>query len=244
LAAEEVGTIRCIGVNYHDHGVVQPIPKILKTWLSINVVQAELNFAVPPVPMVFLKPDTCVLHPSAPLILPRTASLDTDFEVELGVILSKTCKNVSEEEALDYVLGYITTNDVSARGVQFQTTQFCYGKGFDGFAPMGPTIVSAKSIPNPSVLELKCTLNGKVMQESRVSSMIFPVAKLVSHLSQSTTLKAGTVIMTGTPGGIGHSRTPPVYLKEGDDLRVCISHGLGTLVNPIILEGEERRVEQ
>jgi 2-keto-4-pentenoate hydratase/2-oxohepta-3-ene-1,7-dioic acid hydratase in catechol pathway len=109
---------------------------------------------------------------------------------------------------------------------------------------MGPTIVSAKSIPDPSVLELRSTLNGKVMQESRVSSMIFPVAKVVSHLSQGTTLKAGTVIMTGTPGGIGHSRTPPVYLKEGDDLRIWISHGLGTLMNPIMLEGEERHVEQ
>ncbi|KAH8820235.1 hypothetical protein F5884DRAFT_763305 [Xylogone sp. PMI_703] len=220
LAAEAIGTIRCIGVNYKDHG-------------------AELDFEVPPVPIVFLKPETSLLDPSAPLVLPHLARNDSDYEVELGVIIGRTCKNVSVAEALSYVLGYVTTNDVTARGVQFITSQFCYAKGFDGFTPMGPTLVSSSAIPDPSVLELKTTLNGTIMQQSSVRNMIFSVPQIISHLSQGTTLKPGTVIITGTPGGIGHSRVPAVYLSQGDELRIWISHGLGTLTNPIEVEKSE-----
>lgn len=198
--------------------------------------QQELNFEVPSVPIVFLKPENCLLDPSAPIILPRNATFDSDFEVELGVVIGRTCKNVSVEDAPSYILGYMTTNDVTARGAQFATSQFCYGKGFDGFAPMGPTLVSRKAIPNPAVLQLKTQLNGKIMQESSVKEMIFQVPTIISHLSQGTTLKPGTVIMTGTPGGIGHSRSPPVYLTKGDRLQIWISHGLGTLTNPIETE--------
>ncbi|EXJ85249.1 hypothetical protein A1O3_05924 [Capronia epimyces CBS 606.96] len=214
LSADEVGTIRCIGVNYTDHG-------------------AELNFAVPPVPIVFLKPNSALNDPSAPIVVPSFVA-DADFEVELCVVLGKECRNVTDDEALDYVLGYTTSNDVAARMAQTITTQFCHGKGFDTFAPVGPALVHASAIPNPQQLEMRTTLNGQEMQHVTLDSMIFPVARIVSHLSQATTLPAGTIILTGTPGGIGHSRTPPVYLQHGDDLRLWISGGLGTLTNPIV----------
>lgn len=195
-----------------------------------------MSFTIPPVPIVFFKPSSCVLSPSEPLVLPRQAASECDWEVELAVVLGKECKNVSEEEALDYVLGYMTANDVTARQWQFLTSQFSHCKSFDGFAPMGPTLVSPRCVRNPKELQLKTTLNGQTMQESQVSNMIFGIERLISHLSIETTLPRGTVILTGTPGGIGHTRTPPIYLKEGDDLRISISHGLGTLANPIIAD--------
>ncbi|KAH8883299.1 fumarylacetoacetate hydrolase [Thozetella sp. PMI_491] len=201
LSAGEVGTIRCIGVNYNGHG-------------------AELDFAVPPVPIVFLKPKAVLNDPSAPIIVPSFAK-DADFEVELCVFIDKECKNVLDE-ALSYVLGYTTSND------------FSHEKGFDRFAPMGPARVHASLIPDPQQLEMRSTLNGKDMQHATLDTMIFPVARIVSHLPQASTLPAGTIILTGTPGGIGNSRNPPIYLQEGDDLRLRISGGLGTICNPIM----------
>ncbi|PGG97077.1 hypothetical protein AJ79_09351 [Helicocarpus griseus UAMH5409] len=196
---------------------------------------AELHFEIPSDPAIFLKPSSTLSGPTSPIIIPKTLT-GIDFEVELAVIIGRTCKNATVANALGYVLGYTVSNDVSARGVQFQTTQFCYAKGFDGFAPLGPVVVAAKRIPDPQVMEVKTVLNGEEMQKSNTRNMIFSVAQIVAHLSRGSTLPAGTVIMTGTPGGIGHSRAPPVYLKEGADLRISISHGLGTLVNPIVDE--------
>ncbi|EXJ82175.1 hypothetical protein A1O1_08244 [Capronia coronata CBS 617.96] len=223
VTAEQVGSIRCIGVNYNDHG-------------------AELGYAVPPVPIVFIKPNSALNDPSAPIIIPNFVA-DADFEVELCVVIGKEARNVTDDEALDYILGYSTSNDVAARRAQTITTQFCHGKGFDTFAPVGPTLVHAKAIPNPQILEMRTTLNGEEMQHTTLDTMIFPVARIVSHLSQATTIPAGTIIMTGTPGGIGHSRTPPQYLKEGDDLRLWISGGLGTLTNPIVKDKSSSRFD-
>lgn len=139
---------------------------------------------------------------------------------------------------MQYVLGYMCSNDVTARKWQVAggTTQWGYGKGFDGFAPMGPCLVSARAIPDPEVIELKTTLNGETMQKGRVDDMIFSIPEIISFLSQGTTLPPGTVIITGTPHGIGASRTPPVFMQDGDDIRIVMSHGLGSLVNRVTYE--------
>jgi len=142
-----------------------------------------MKLPLPKHPEIFFKPDTCISGPQDPLVLPHEADGKVDFEVELAIVIGKECKNVSPDSALRYVLGYMTANDVTARGVQSRGSQWGYSKGFDGFAPMGPTLVSAKSLPDPSVLHLKTTLDGKVMQDKPASNMIFSVPEIISYLS-------------------------------------------------------------
>lgn len=220
ISRKEIGTIRCIGLNYRHHA-------------------AEMNLELPTHPCVFFKPSSCLNSPNAPLLIPYQATNgQADYEAELAVIIGRECRNVDPKDAFAYVLGYVCSNDVTARKWQFAggNTQWGYGKGFDGFAPMGPCLVSTRALPDPSVIELKTLLNGEVMQEGRADDMIFSIAEIVSHLSQGTTLEAGTVIMTGTPHGIGVSKEPPVFLQNGDDVRVVMSHGLGSLVNNVVYE--------
>ncbi|KAI1860133.1 hypothetical protein JX265_010057 [Neoarthrinium moseri] len=218
LSSNEVGTIRCIGLNYRNHA-------------------REMNLALPDHPTLFFKPSTCLNASNAPVIIPHQATDgQADYEAEMAVVIAKPARNVPVEKALDYVLGYTCSNDVTARKHQFNGAQWGFGKGFDGFAPLGPCLVSPSRIPDPSVIELKTLLNGEVMQEGRADDMIFSVAEIIAYLSQGTTLEAGTVIMTGTPHGIGVSKTPPVYLKPGDDIRIVMSHGLGSLVNRVEYE--------
>lgn len=218
LSKAEVGTIRCIGLNYRNHA-------------------KEMNLALPEKPTLFFKPSTSLGMPNAPLLIPHQATDgQADYEAELAVVIGKTVRNATKETAMDYVLGYMCSNDVSARKHQFAGAQWGFGKGFDGFAPMGPGLVSTSRLPDPSVISLKTVLNGEVMQEGKADDMIFSIADIVSYLSQGTTLEAGTVIMTGTPHGIGVSKKPPVWLKDGDDLRVIMSHGLGSLVNQVTYE--------
>lgn len=198
-----------------------------------------MNLTIPTHPSLFFKPSSCLGSPNAPLIIPYQATdSQADYEAELAVVIGRNCRNVEPKDALNYVLGYTCANDVTARKWQFAggNTQWGYGKGFDGFAPMGPCLVSTKAIPDPSVITLKTTLNGNMMQEGRADDMIFSVAEIVSHLSQGTTLEAGTVILTGTPHGIGVSKEPPVFLQHGDHVRVVMSHGLGSLVNHVVYE--------
>ncbi|GKT40375.1 uncharacterized protein ColSpa_00556 [Colletotrichum spaethianum] len=224
LTRKETGTIRCIGLNYRKHA-------------------KEMNLDLPEHPTLFFKPATCLNASNAPLLIPHQATdLQADYEAELAVVIGRDARNVSVEDAMDYVLGYMCSNDVTARKHQFAGAQWGFGKGFDGFAPMGPCIVSASSLPDPSVIELKTVLNGEVMQEGRGDDMIFSVAEIVAYLSQGTTLEAGTVIMTGTPHGIGVSRTPPVFLVPGDDLRIVMSHGLGSLVNKVQYEEKPQKL--
>lgn len=200
-----------------------------------------MNFTLPTYPSVFFKPASCLNAPNAPLLIPHQATdQQADYEAELAVVIGRECKNVSKAEAMQYVLGYTCSNDVTARKWQVAggTTQWGYGKGFDGFAPMGPCLVSARTIPDPDVIELKTTLNGEVMQQGRVDDMIFSIPEIVSFLSQGTTLSPGTVIMTGTPHGIGASRDPPVFMQDGDDVRIVMSHALGSLVNRVTYESQ------
>jgi 2-keto-4-pentenoate hydratase/2-oxohepta-3-ene-1,7-dioic acid hydratase in catechol pathway len=223
LTRKEIGTIRCIGLNYRKHA-------------------KEMNLDLPEHPTLFFKPANCVNASNTPLVIPHQATdSQADYEAELAVVIGRDARNVNIEDAMDYVLGYTCSNDVTARKHQFAGAQWGFGKGFDGFAPMGPCLVSTKSIPDPSVIELKTVLNGDVMQEGRGDDMIFSIAEIVAYLSQGTTLEAGTVIMTGTPHGIGVSRTPPVFLAPGDDLRIVMSHGLGSLVNRVEYEEKPLR---
>ncbi len=209
-------TILCIGLNYAEHA-------------------KEGGRDLPERPVLFMKTPSATNHPGDEIVLPRCLRSErVDYEAELAVVIGKPCKNVSRNEALDYVLGYTCGNDVSARDWQRNGGggQWCRGKTFDTFAPLGPILVTADEIDDPNDLNIGTTLNGQTMQSANTSDMIFDVATLIEFLSSSTTLEPGTVIFTGTPQGVGFARTPPVYLKAGDEVTVEIEK-IGKLTNPV-----------
>jgi len=211
--------ILCIGLNYRQHA-------------------AETNAKIPLQPVLFMKSTSAVQNPSDPIVLPRhLASDEVDYECELAVIIGKRCKNVSAGEALEYVLGYTCANDVSARDWQKQWGggQWCRGKTFDTFAPLGPCLALRDEIPDPATLRIRTVLNGEVMQDWTTGDMIFDVPRLIAFLSGSTTLLPGTVILTGTPQGVGMARKPPVWLKPGDTVTVEVDR-IGALTNPVVAE--------
>jgi 2-keto-4-pentenoate hydratase/2-oxohepta-3-ene-1,7-dioic acid hydratase in catechol pathway len=219
LAPLVPAAILCIGLNYRKHA-------------------EEGGKPVPEHPVLFMKLPSTVTHPGDPIMLPRRLRSDrVDYECELAVVIGRTCKNVSREAALDYVLGYTCANDVSARDWQAQWGggQWCRGKTFDTFCPLGPCLVTADEIPNPNDLGIRTVLNGQVMQDWNTADMIFDVPRLVEFLSGSTTLSGGTVILTGTPHGVGFARTPPVFLQPGDEILVEIDR-IGRLTNPVVEE--------
>ncbi|NDV61183.1 fumarylacetoacetate hydrolase family protein [Puniceicoccales bacterium CK1056] len=198
----------------------------------------EMGGDLPRKPVFFLKMPHSLQDPGKPILLPRNLRSDkVDFESELAVIIGKTCRNVSEPEALEHVLGYAAANDVSARDWQKEWGggQFCRGKGFDTFCPIGPHIVTREDIPDPGKLAIRGYLNDELMQDGHTSDLIFSVPQLIAFLSGSTTLPAGTVILTGTPSGVGAARTPPLYLKAGDRYTVEIE-SIGKLENPVAEE--------
>lgn len=208
--------IVCIGLNYKFHA-------------------EETNAPIPQNPVVFMKLPNVVQNPGDPILLPtHLKSNKVDYECELAVIIGKTAKNVTKENALSHVLGYTCGNDVSARDWQKEGGggQWCRGKTFDTFCPLGPVLVTGDEIPNPNSLAIKTILNGEAMQDWNTSDMIFDVPTLIAFLSGSTTLVPGTVILTGTPHGVGAARTPPVFMKDGDVVTVEIEK-IGTLTNPV-----------
>jgi 2-keto-4-pentenoate hydratase/2-oxohepta-3-ene-1,7-dioic acid hydratase in catechol pathway len=216
LAPVQPFAIICIGLNYKKHA---------------EETKAEL----PKHPIVFMKLPNVVQHPGDPILLPTHLKSDkVDFECELAVVIGKTARNVSKADALKHVLGYTCGNDVSARDWQKHGGggQWCRGKSFDTFCPLGPVLVTADEIPNPNSLAIKTVLNGETMQDWNTNDMIFDVPKLIEFLSGSTTLMPGTVIMTGTPHGVGMARRPPVFMQHGDTVRVEIEK-IGTLTNPV-----------
>ncbi len=211
--------ILCIGLNYRKHA-------------------AESNQPEPEHPIVFMKTTSTVQNPGDPIVLPRRLRSDAvDYECELAVVIGKECHNVSKAEALDYVLGYTCANDVSARDWQLERGggQWCRGKTFATFAPLGPQLVTADEIANPNKLGIKTVLNGQVMQDWSTDDMIFDVPTLIEFLSGSTLLLPGTVILTGTPHGVGAARKPPVFLSGGDTVSIEIE-GIGVLTNPVVEE--------
>jgi len=188
---------------------------------------------------VFFKAVSALQNPDAPIELPtRLASNEVDYEVELAVVIGKACKNVTREKALDYVLGYTVANDVSARDWQIRLGggQWSRGKTFDTFCPLGPCIVTLDEFDDPNALPLRTRLNGETVQNSNTSDLIFDVASVVAFLSGSTTLLPGTVILTGTPEGVGMAASPPRWLRPGDVVE-CEIDGIGTLRNPVVAEG-------
>ncbi|UCH98335.1 MAG: fumarylacetoacetate hydrolase family protein [Candidatus Aminicenantes bacterium] len=207
-----------IGLNYKKHGIETGIKRL-------------------EIPVMFLKATGTIVGPGDPIILPRVGPHQVDYEAELAVIIKKKAKNVSPGEAMDYILGYTCANDVSARDWQIrkQKSQWVRGKSFDTFCPLGPWLVTKDEIPDPHNLSIQAEINGKIYQDSNTSDMIFDVPAIVSNLSQSITLFPGTVILTGTPHGIGFTRIPPVFLKPGDQVTIKIEQ-IGELTNPVILE--------
>jgi 2-keto-4-pentenoate hydratase/2-oxohepta-3-ene-1,7-dioic acid hydratase in catechol pathway len=209
----------CIGLNYRRHA-------------------EEGNAAIPRFPVLFMKSPAAVQNPGDPIVLPRhLRSEEVDYECELAVVIGKRGKNVPKEKAFDHVLGYTCANDVSARDWQgkWGGSQWCRGKTFDTFAPLGPCLVLKDEIPDPSALKLRTVLNARTMQDWRCDDMIFDVPSLISFLSGSTTLLPGTVILTGTPHGVGFARKPQVFLQPGDTVTVEIDR-IGTLINPVLEE--------
>ena len=218
--------IWCIGLNYRRHA-------------------EETGAKIPDQPVVFAKGPNAALAPGAPIEIPQfLASEQVDYECELAVVIGRRCKNVTPAQALDYVLGYTCANDVSARDWQIKKggSQWSRGKTFDTFAPLGPVLVTPDEIPNPNALRISTRLNGDVVQDSNTSDMIFDVPHIISFLSGSTTLLPGTVILTGTPEGVGMARTPPRWLEPGDEVSIEIEN-IGTLTNAVVLEGEREGMD-
>ncbi|ACS58516.1 fumarylacetoacetate hydrolase family protein [Rhizobium leguminosarum] len=202
------GKFICIGLNYSDHA-------------------AETGATVPPEPIIFMKATSAIVGPNDNVVIPR-GSEKTDWEVELGVVIGKTAKYVTEAEALDYVAGYCVSNDVSERAFQTERSgQWTKGKSCDTFGPIGPWLVTKDEIAEPQNLGMWLTVNGQKMQNGSSKTMVYGVAFLVSYLSQFMSLHPGDVISTGTPPGVGMGLKPPRYLKAGDVVELGIE-GLGT----------------
>jgi 2-keto-4-pentenoate hydratase/2-oxohepta-3-ene-1,7-dioic acid hydratase in catechol pathway len=212
--------ILCIGLNYREHA-------------------AESGSSIPTNPVLFIKASNTLNNSGDPIPIPRRSQM-IDYEGELAVIIGKPAKHIPRDRALDYVFGYCIANDVSARDWQREKSlgggQFARGKSFDGFCPLGPWITTKDQVPNPNALRLKTILNGQVMQDHTTADMIFDVATLIESLSSTMTLRAGSVLLTGTPQGVGFARTPPVWMKPGDRVAVEIEQ-LGRLENPVTAEG-------
>lgn len=209
-------------------------PNILAIGLNYGRHAEETNISRPAIPVLFIKATTTVIGPDEMILLPSIGPDQVDYEAELAVVIGRRAKNVRREDALGYVLGYTCANDVSARDWQIekQKRQWARGKSFDTFCPLGPWLVTGDEIANPNILGIRAILNGEDMQNSNTSDMIFDVQGLISDLSRSFTLLPGTVILTGTPGGVGYTRQPPVFLREGDTITIEIE-GIGSLSNSV-----------
>jgi len=208
--------IFCIGLNYRRHA-------------------EETKAKIPENPVLFMKGVGAVQHPGDPIALPRHLRSDeVDYECELAVVIGKAARNVPRDRAIEYVLGYTCANDVSARDWQKRLGggQWCRGKTFDTFAPLGPRLVTPDEIGDPNALSIATILSGERVQDSTTADMIFDVPRLIEFLSASTTLVPGTVILTGTPNGVGMARVPPRWLRPGDVVTIEIE-GIGTLTNPV-----------
>jgi len=208
---ERPGKIVSIGQNYWDHVREQGKPP-------------------PERPIIFAKYPTSIIGPGDTIAWSPALTQKVDFEAELAVVIGKTARRVSEADALDYVFGYTAANDVTARDLQYGDGQWVRGKSLDTFCPLGPALVTADAIPDPQQLAIRCTVNGVTLQDSSTAEMIFNVAHLVSYASQAFTLEPGDLILTGTPNGVGHFRTPPVYLQPGDRVVVEVER-IGRLEN-------------
>jgi len=217
LSPIEPAAVYAIGLNYRDHA-------------------AETGAPLPEYPVLFFKNPRAVIGPDEPVRLPRHLRSDeVDAEAELAIVLARECLNATRANAMDFVAGFTCANDVSARDWQKKRSggQWCRAKSFDTFCPLGPWIVTPDDLPHPLHLEIAGRLNGEIVQSSNTSQMIFDVPALIEFLSADTSLPAGSIILTGTPHGVGMARKPPVWLQPGDRTEVEIA-GIGVLSNPVV----------
>jgi len=212
---------------------VEP-PNIIALGLNYKKHADETGIVYPEIPVMFIKGTNSITGDGMPIVLPAAGGDNVDYEAELAIIIGRTAKNVSAEEAKTVILGYTCANDVSARDWQKekQKKQWARGKSFDTFCPVGPWVVTADEIGDPDNLRITCRVNGRIMQDARTSDMCFNVDTIVSDLSRSMTLLPGTLILTGTPEGVGFTRNPPVYLRDGDVVAVEIED-IGVLTNHV-----------
>ncbi len=207
------GKIICVGLNYHDHC-------------------REQSLEPPRYPMLFSKFTNAVADPGSSMTRP-IATEKLDLECELAVVIGRRASNIGPGEALDAVFGYTVVNDVTMRDLQAEDRQWLRAKGSDGFAPMGPVVVTADELGDPQSLRLRSFVNGEPWQDSSTAEMVFDVATIVAFVSRTITLEPGDVIATGTPAGVGHYQSPPRYVRGGDVMR-CEIEGIGAIENPVV----------
>jgi 2-keto-4-pentenoate hydratase/2-oxohepta-3-ene-1,7-dioic acid hydratase in catechol pathway len=212
IPIDRPGKIICVGLNYKDHA-------------------EETGQALPQRPLLFAKWNNVLVGPGDPIVLPGEIDEKIDYEAELGVVIGQRVRSVSKENALEAVRGYVCFNDVSARSIQGSDGQWTRGKSPDTFGPVGP-LTPASEIPDPQRLAIRAIVNGETLQDSNTSEMIFPVDEVIAFITQTMTLEPGDLIATGTPSGVGFTRTPPIYLKDGDEVTIEIE-GVGSLTNPV-----------
>jgi 2-keto-4-pentenoate hydratase/2-oxohepta-3-ene-1,7-dioic acid hydratase in catechol pathway len=213
LPIDRPGKIICVGLNYRDHA-------------------EEQGTALPEAPLLFAKWQNTLIGPGDPIVIPPVVT-KCDYEAELGVVIGERIKDVSAENALEAVAGYVCVNDVSARDLQFADGQWTRGKSPDTFCPVGPALVSRDEIPDPQALPIRAILNGATVQESTTANMIFGVADVIAYVTRTITLEPGDLIATGTPAGVGAFRDPPLFMKPGDEITIEID-GIGSLTNPVV----------
>ncbi|KAG4292518.1 5-carboxymethyl-2-hydroxymuconate isomerase [Fusarium proliferatum] len=223
LTPRDVPILRCVGLNYAKH---------IK----------ETGRTPPPHPTIFIKPSSSITGWNDDISIPKIAQKDQlDYEGELAIVIGREGKDISAEDALSYVAGYTVANDVSARTWQRdpkfagEVPQWCFSKGFDSFAPLGPVLVSPSILGAAGHLILQTKVNGEVRQQANTSDLVFDVKRIIAFVSQGTTLEKGSVILTGTPGGVALGMEPPKWLKDGDVVQVSIS-GIGTICNQMVFQ--------
>jgi 2-keto-4-pentenoate hydratase/2-oxohepta-3-ene-1,7-dioic acid hydratase in catechol pathway len=221
-----------VAIDLHSVKLLAPVqpPNIICLGLNYRKHAEETGLAPPDQPLIFIKATTSLCGPGDPIVLPPSGPGKIDYEAELAIVIGRLAKDVTEKDAPDYILGYTAANDVSNRAAQFSDGQWARAKSHDTFCPLGPAIETGLDADD---LAVTCRLDGRVMQSSRTSDMIFPVRKIVSYISGCFTLLPGTVILTGTPDGVGFKRTPPVYLRPGQTVEIEIE-GIGILSNPVV----------
>ncbi len=216
--------------------MTKPLPidvpsKIICVGLNYRLHAAEGGIPVPEQPVLFAKWPTCLIADGEPIVLPPQSSL-VDYEAELAVVIGSITRDVSVDDALDHVAGYLIMNDVTARDIQSSDGQWTRSKSFDTFGPIGPRLVPAAEVADPQALGIRALLNDEIVQESNTSDMIFSVAEIIAFVSAGITLLPGDVISTGTPSGVGLHRDPPRLLQSGD--RICVEiDGIGRIENPV-----------
>jgi 2-keto-4-pentenoate hydratase/2-oxohepta-3-ene-1,7-dioic acid hydratase in catechol pathway len=214
--------IFCVGKNYHEHA---------KEFAGSGFDDGARD-VVPPFPVVFSKPHTSIIANGEPILSHLDPTGGLDYEGELGVVIGTGGRGIAKADALRHVFGYTIVNDVTARHLQKRHSQWILGKGLDSFCPMGPAILTADEVPDPTKLLLTTRVNGERRQHAPVADLIFDIPTLIEAISAAITLEPGDVIATGTPAGVGIGSSPPVFLKSGDVVRIEIS-GIGVLENPV-----------